>query len=295
MNGRPDNTPLGILLVLLAMSIVPAMDGIAKHLGETYSVFEITWARFFFHFLILCPIVFWRYGRRAFHVPRFGLQVFRGGLLLLATICFFASLQWLPMADTLSLFFISPLIVTGLSPWLLGEQVGVRRWSAVVVGFIGALIIVRPGIGVFEWASLFGLGSGACYAAYIIITRKLSGTAPPLVTLAFTAMLGAVALSVMVPVVWIPPADLATWGLMVALGVIAATGHFLLIVAYERAPAPVLAPYHYSEIIMTTIIGYAVFSDFPDRWTLLGIAVVVGSGIYISLREKPKKPVIETL
>lgn len=291
MTGRPshgggEGTALtGIVLMLLAMSVVPVMDGIAKELSARYSVLEIVWARYFFHLLYLLPVVLYRYGLSSLK-PRYPLlQIIRGGLLLVSTIFFFAAIAVMPIADALALVFISPILVTALSPVLLGEHVGVRRWSAVIVGFLGALIIVRPGLVAIHGGTLLAIGAGVSYALYIIATRKLSGSAPPLVTLAFTAVLGAVVMSVAVPFHWTTPggADLA---LMAGMGVCAAIGHYMIIKAFEYAPASVLAPFGYSEIVMATVVGFVAFGDFPDAWTWAGVAVIILSGIYISLRER---------
>lgn len=286
--AEPANTLTAILLILAAMTLVPMMDGIAKYLSSSYPVTQIVWARYFFHLLALLPIVWWRYGRRALVPRRPVLQVIRGGLLLGSTVLFFAAIAQMPLADALALVFVSPLVVTALSPLLLGETVGMRRWSGVVVGFLGACLIIRPGLEVMQWGSLLALGAGTVYALYIIATRKLSGSAPPLVTLTYTALLGAVVMSVLTPGAWITP-GLKDLALMIGMGLLAAAGHFLLIKAFERAPASLLAPFSYSEIVMATIIGYVVFGDFPDPWTWVGIAVIVASGLYISLRERKVK------
>jgi len=283
-----DNSATGILLMVAAMMVVPFMDAIAKHLSDRYAISQIVWARFFFHFAILAPIVLYTYRGRALRPRQPVLQVVRGGFLLAATVLFFAAIATMPIADALALLFVSPMVVTALSPVLLGEKVGIRRWLAVIVGFFGALIILRPGLGVVQTGSLLALGAGCVFAFYALATRKLSGSAPPLVTLAYTAVLGAGLMSLAVVPDWRPPpaGDLA---LMAAIGAIAAAGHFLLIRAFDYAPASLLAPYSYSEIVMATAISYVWFSDFPDGWTWVGIVVIVGSGIYISWRERQTK------
>jgi len=275
----------GILLIVAAMALVPMMDGLAKLLSDRFSVLEIVWARYFFHLLLLLPAVLWRYGTASMLPPRPFLQVFRGGLLLVSTILFFAAIAVMPIADALALVFISPLLVTALSPALLGEHVGIRRWSAVVIGFMGALMIIRPGFAAVGSGTLLALGAGVSYALYIVATRKLSGSAPPLVTLTYTALLGAVATSAAVPWQWILPTA-ADWAMMAGMGLFAAAGHYLIIKAFECAPASLLAPYGYSEIIMASVVGYVLFGDFPDHWTWIGVAVIVFSGVYISLRER---------
>ena len=283
---RPDdNTLAGILLMVAAMMVVPFIDVLAKSLSDRYGTIQLTWARFFFHFSILAPIVLYRYGAVALKPRQPVLQIVRGGFTLAATILFFAAIAEMPIANALALLFVSPMIVTALSPFLLGEKVGIRRWAAVICGFLGALIILRPGFGVAQAGSYLAIGAGCSFAIYTVLTRKLSGSGPPLVTLAYTAVLGAVLMSIAVIPDWItpPPADLL---MMAGIGVVAAGGHFLLIRAFDHAPASLLAPYSYSEIIMATAVGWVIFNDFPDGWTWTGIAVIVASGIYISWRER---------
>lgn len=275
---------MGITLMLLGVSIVPLMDGLAKHLAGHYPVTQIVWARFFFHFLFMLPVMLLQYRVDVLRVKQPLLQVVRGGFLLGATLCFFWSLKFLSIPDALTLLFVSPLIVTCLSPFLLGEHVGIRRWSAVVVGFIGVCIVLRPGGGAFQLASLAALGAGLCHACYILATRRLSGTAPPPVTLFYTSLLGMVVLSCYVPWHWETP-NTAHFLALVAVGAIAAVGHYLLIKAFDYAEASVLAPFGYGEIVMATVVGYIGFGDFPDIVTWSGIAVIIGSGVYIALRE----------
>lgn len=283
--GSEEQRLAGILCLLAAMAIVPAMDAIAKDLTERYAVLEVVWARYFFHFLLLGPLVLLRHRRAALLPPRFWLQTLRGLFLLAATGLFFAALARMPLADALALIFVSPLFVTAVSPVLLGESVGTRRRIAVGVGFLGALLIVRPGSGVFDWAALLALAAGLIYGCYILVTRMLSGTAPTSVTLTHTALLGALVTSLAVPFVWVTP-SLVDLGFMLAIGLIAAAGHFLVIRAYDFASASFLAPFGYAEIVTATLLGYFVFGDFPEPVTWLGIAVVIASGIYIALRER---------
>lgn len=271
--------------MLLGVSIVPIMDGLAKYLSAFYPVAQIVWARFFFHFLFMLPVVLIHYRAAVRHVRQPLLQVVRGGFLLGATLCFFWSLKYLSITDALTLLFVSPIIVTCLSPLLLGEHVGIRRWSAVVVGFAGVCIVLRPDSEAFHPASLAALGAGFCHACYILSTRRLSGTAPPLVTLFYTSLLGVVVLSFYIPWHWQPP-ETGHFLWMAAIGAIAAAGHYLFIKAFDYAEASLLAPFGYGEIVMATIVGYIGFGDFPDLISWTGISVIIGSGVYIALRER---------
>jgi drug/metabolite transporter (DMT)-like permease len=280
-----DHPVLAIGVVLLAMMIFPFMDGTAKYLSQTYSILQVTWARYVFHFLVLLPLLLWRYPVRALLPERVWPQILRGLFLLGGTLCFFAGLAYLPIVDVLALSFIAPLLVTVASPFVLGERVSARRIGAAAIGFVGALIILRPGLGVFQWASLFGIGTGFMIACYDMLTRRLARIVPSAIALAYTSVIGVVVLSVAVPFAWQAPAlqDLA---LMIFMGASGAFCHWLLIVAYEHAEASLLAPFIYAELITATFVGYYFFGDLPDAYTWTGIAILVASGLYISYRER---------
>lgn len=281
----PGERPLvGIGLMVVGVSLVPLMDGLAKGLSADYHVLQLVWARFTFHLLWLLPFLAF-YARRHRLLPRHpGLQVLRGGLILAATLCYFSAIALMPIADALALLFISPMVTTLLSPLVLRERVGPWRWGAVVVGFIGALIVIRPGAGVFQWASVLALCAGGFHGCYLLATRRLAGSTNPVITLFYTALVGAAGMSLTLPAVWVSPAA-ADWALMALMGAFAAGGHFLIIRAFDRAPAPVVAPVAYAEIIAATVVGYFAFGDFPAPWTWVGIAVIVTSGVVISVRE----------
>lgn len=279
-----DRPLAGIGCMLLGVSVVPLMDGIAKFLSSDFHVLQIVWARFAFHIAWLLPIVLWRFRPRDLMPRHPRLQLLRGGFLLGATLCFFTAIRVMPLADALALLFISPMICTLLSPWVLREHVGPWRWAAVAAGFAGALVVIRPGFGVFQWIALLALAAGALHGGYLVTTRRLSGSTRPMVTLLFTALLGLVAMSFTLPLVWRPPAG-GDWLLMALMGLFAAGGHFLIIRGFDQAPAPIVAPIGYFEIVVATMVGYLAFGDFPDSWTWIGISIIVASGIVIALRE----------
>jgi len=284
--GTIHERPLaGIACVALGVSLVPLMDGVAKYLSGDFHVFQVAWGRFAFHIAWLLPFVLWQLRPRDIFARHPGLQLLRGAFLLGATLCYFSAIAWMPIADALALLFISPMICTALSPLVLGEHVGHWRWAAVVTGFIGALVVIRPGMGVFQPAALLALGAGAFHGGYLLATRRLAGQTNPLVTLLFTAMVGLAVLSIAMPVVWRPPAA-TDWLLMALMGLFAASGHFLIIRGFNQAPASIVAPIGYFEIVVATIVGYLGFGDFPDSWTWAGITIIVASGIVITLRER---------
>ena len=279
-----DRPLAGVACMALGVSLLPLMDGLAKYLSADFHVLQIVWARFAFHVAWLLPILLWRVRPRELLPRHPGQQLFRGALLLAATVCFFAAISIMPIADALALLFVSPMICTMLAPWVLGERVGPWRWAAVATGFAGALVVIRPGLGVFQWASLLALGAGICHGCYLAATRRLAGSTNPMVTLLFTGLVGLLVMSLAQPVIWTPPRA-GEWLLMALLGLLAAGGHFLVIRGFDQAPAPVVAPIGYFEIVVATLVGYIGFGDFPDSWTWLGIAIIVGSGVVITLRE----------
>jgi drug/metabolite transporter (DMT)-like permease len=277
----------GIALMVGAMMVVPFMDALAKLLSSRYPVLQLVWARFFFHFLLVLPIALWRHGGGVLAAPAPALQVGRGLCLMGATICFFAAIRTIPLADAIALIFFDAVIIVILSAVLLHERVPPGRIVASVIGLSGVLLIVQPGFGNFQWASLLALAAAFFFALYFLSTRYLSGNTPPLVMLAWQGVGGFVVMSALVPLVWVSPtpADLAMMG---ALGVIGASGHLLLIRAFEYAEASLLAPFLYTEIIMQVLLGYWLFGDIPNRWAVAGIALIIGVGVYLSLG--PGKP-----
>ena len=280
-----DHPVLAIGLFLLATLFFPLMDGTAKYLAQTYSVTQVTWARYFFHLAVLLPLVLWRFPLKAMLPKPLWPQILRSILLLGGTLTFFAGLDFLPLVEMLALGFISPLLITLLSPFFLGERISVRRIAAASVGFVGALVILRPGTDVFQWASLFGLGTGLIIAFYNILNRKIARAVPSAIAIMYTSVVGVVVVSLAVPFAWKTPTPVDL-GLMIFMGASAAGCHWLLIMAYERCEASLLAPFSYAELITATMFGYIVFGDFPDMYTWIGIAILVGSGLYISFRER---------
>lgn len=277
---------VGIVLILSAMAILPGIDVIAKMLGQQgMPVTQIVWARMFFGAALTLPFALRQAGARALLPQRPVFHTVRAGFLMLATFCFFSSLKFLPIADALAIFFVQPLVLTALSPFLLGEKVGARRWAAVAVGFVGTLIIIRPGLGGINPGSLLALGAGTSLALYFLMTRRIAGSAPALVTTFHTMLIGTVVASGLAATVWVWPDD-GQWLLFVALGLIAALGHYLITRAYDFAEASLLAPLAYTEMITSVALGWWFFGDFPDFWTFVGVAILISCAIYISVRER---------
>ena len=278
-----------IILNLSAWVMLPVMDGFAKYLSSTLPILQITWSRYFFTVVFVLPImlVFFRKNLTWTEQPK--LQLIRGLLLFCANILFFYSISIISLAKALTLAFIAPLIVTLLSPILLGEKVGFRRWAAVIVGFIGSLIVIRPGFVEFNLASSAALGTGVMYGFYLIVTRKLHNSDNPLLTLLLTGSVGAILGSIIMPTVWVQP-TINEWYMMFAIGFFASIGHFFLILSLRYADASKLAPFGYFEIVPNIIIGYFFFNHFPNQWHFLGLFIIISSGIYIFRREMLNMP-----
>ena len=277
-----------IILNLSAWMVLPFMDTIAKYLSSELSFFQITWARYFFTVFWTLPFIFFFFRKNLRWSENPKLQILRGLALFSANICFFYSISVISMAKALTLAFVAPLVTTAISPFFLNEKVGLRRWAAVLVGFIGCLVVIRPGFLEFNLATIAAVVTGCFYGIYVVITRKLHSTDNPLLTLLLTGIVGAIIASFLVPVVWINP-TFTQWSWLALMGIFACLGHILLILSLRYADASKLAPFGYFEIITNIILGYYFFSDFPDKWTFLGLSIIISSGIYIFRREMLKK------
>ena len=273
-----------IIFNLLAWVMLPIMDGFAKYLSAELPVLQITWARYFFTVVFIFPLMLFFFKKYLVWTDKPKLQLIRGLILLTANISFFYSISVISLPKALTLAFVAPLVVTAFSPFFLGESVGYRRWAAVIIGFIGSLVVIRPGFLEINLASLAALGTGIMYGFYLIITRKLSTSDNPLLTLLLTGVVGAIIATIFMPFVWVSP-TVNQWSIMAAIGLFACIGHLFIILSLKYADASKLAPFSYFEIVTNIIIAYYFFSDFPDSWTFLGLFIIVFSGIYISRRE----------
>ena len=272
---------------LLAWALLPFMDAIAKYLSSDMSFLQITWARYFFTVFFTLPIMFFFFKKKLIWTSQPKLQISRGLTLFSANVFFFYSISIISMAKALTLAFVAPLITTALSPFVLGEKVGIRRWSAVLIGFFGSLIVIRPGFIDFNLASIAALGTGFFYGIYLVITRKLHTSDSPLLTLLLTGVVGAIIASFIAPFFWINP-TLNQWLLLALMGIFACLGHLFLILSLKYADASKLAPFGYFEIVTNVALGYHFFGDFPDFWMWFGLLIIVMSGVYVSFRERLK-------
>ncbi len=280
-----QNNPLrGILLMNLAMFLLAGMDGITKTLATDYAVPQILSVRFLIFCLFALAIARPKSLRTAFRSRHPILQIARSLIIVIEVGVFIVAFRYLPLADAHAISGIAPLLVTALAVPFLGEKVGMRRWTAISIGFLGLLIIVRPGIGVFNPAALIPLAGAGLWAIYQILVRKVSEDSAA-TSLLYMAVTGAIVMTALAPFFWRPP-DSTGWLLLLSLGVVGSLGHYILIKAFQAAPASTLQPFHYVVLIWATIVGYLVFGDLPDAWTVLGAAVIAGSGLYAFYRER---------
>jgi drug/metabolite transporter (DMT)-like permease len=249
----------------------------------------VVWARYFFAFALTLLFSNPLKHRGLIRTSRPYLQVGRSTLLLLSTGLNLFALRWLQLDEALSIIFATPLLVALLCVPLLGEQVGWRRWTAIMIGFCGVLVVARPGFGGLHPAALLSLGGTVCYAFYVISTRVLSRSDSSETTQFYTNLVGAVGMTLIVPFVWTPPGSMLVGGLMVLIGALGGGGHYLLIRAHRLAPASTLAPFIYTQMVWTTTLGFLVFGDVPHRWTIIGGLIVISSGLYLLHREAVRK------
>ncbi len=289
---RDRSVEIAVALMVIAILVLPAIDAIAKLLSATVPAGQVAWARFVFQVLLMAPFVAaaWRRTPPA----NIAIQALRGVLIAATTVLIFAAVKYMPIADAIAIFFVEPLIVTLLSAVFLGERIGWRRISAALVGFAGALIVVRPSYDLFGPTAILPLGAALCFAVYIVLTRRLARSQDAVVMQFNSGLSGLVFMSLAllaghafeIPVlepVWPTRWE---WALLALSGVIATAGHFMITLAFRHVEAGVLAPFQYLEIVGATAYGLWLFGDFPDSVTWIGVAVIVSSGLYIFHRER---------
>ncbi|MBI1243662.1 MAG: EamA family transporter [Alphaproteobacteria bacterium] len=286
INATPANrTWIGILLFCGTTLCFAALDTGAKFLTQDYHPLQVVWGRYFFQFVLLLP-VFARQGfHRSFASARPGVQIARGLLISLITFLFFASISQIALVDAQAISFTMPLILTALAFVFLGEKVGPRRWAAVLFGFLGVVLVIRPTGSSLQWAALLCLASAALNAGFHLMTRTLAAADPPNVGIAYAGTIGTIIFTFVVPFVWITPTAQA-WFIFAAIGALGMSGHYWLSKSYIYARAVVLAPYVYLQIVWVAIFGFLLFGTVPSVSTLVGAGIVIASGIYVFHRER---------
>lgn len=271
--------------MLCGMFLFSATDMIAKLLTEHFHPVQIIWFRQSGLFCGVVGMLCFR-GLSVLHSKQPKLQILRGVLVIFSSLLFVFAVQYVALADAVAASFVAPFFLTIAGAVLLKEPVGIRRWSAVAIGFIGAVVIVRPGMGSIHPAAMLVVLAAAFYASRQIIGRLLADTDKTLTTIAYTAIVSSLLVSMPLPFVWQTPTTDTQWLLLLTIAIAGAGGEVLVIKAFEVAEAAVVAPVHYSLIIWGTIYGYFVFHQLPDQWTLIGTAIIVGAGIYTLQRDR---------
>jgi drug/metabolite transporter (DMT)-like permease len=286
--SRADRPFRGIALILASTVFLGTSDATAKYLSATLPSIEIAWIRFLVFTLIMTPAMLPRSRLYALRTKRVSLQLLRGAALLMSSLLFITGLRYLPIAEASATGFVSPLFVTALSILFLGESVGLRRWLATVVGLAGVLIILRPGTSAFHPAAFFPLVSALAWAGTLIMTRMMSGQEHASTIMTYSSIAGLGILSVLVPFVWVVP----TWHDIVfgiLIGVASTAGQWIVVLAFRYADASVLAPFSYTQLVWVGILGFVVFGEIPDVFTVTGAVFIVASGLYIAHRERVRR------
>ena len=276
-----DDLPRAVLYMVFAALLIPLLNASAKYLSASYPILEITWARYAGHFVYMLVAFAPRFGVSLLVASRPLLQLVRSTLLCVSTLIFITALSSVPLTTATAISFTGPFIVTALAPLMLGEKVSATRWLAVAVGFIGAVVILRPGLGNVNPAAFLVFASAFCSALYQIMSRKLAAHDRAETSITYIALAGFVLTSIPLPLVWKTPNSLVDVLLFIGLGVFGGFGHYFIVRAFEIAPAPFVSPFNYLGLIGAAALSVVVFGQFPDAWVWLGAAIIAGSGIFI--------------
>jgi drug/metabolite transporter (DMT)-like permease len=276
----------GIALMCGAVALFACLDTTAKYLNTQMGSLEIAWARYTSAFVLTLIVSNPLTHSGLLRTRSAKLQVVRSVLLVGSTALNFLALRWLQLDEALSILFTFPFIVAIISGPLLGEWIGWRRWSAIGFGFAGVLLITRPGLGGMHPAALITLGATICYGFYAVITRIVSRVDSNQTSLFYSNAIGALVMLPVIPFVWQPPANWVIALMLAMTGVLGSAGHYFLIAGHKLAPASVLSPFIYTQLIWVVILGYLVFDHVPNGWTIAGAAMVIGSGLYLLYRER---------
>lgn len=283
-NLASSNPFIGIILIVTSVALLPVMDSLVKILMRDLDLVQIIWVRAVVQTSIIVPVALHIHGTNALTVFRSPVHYIRAALLLAAMFCFFSAIRIMPIVDAVAIGFNYPLMIAALAPLVLGEQVGRRRWTAIIIGFAGALVMIRPGFREITPAILLALLSGVFFAAHLLLTRKLAGGTPASITLGFTSVFILASVSLFAPFYWQPPTT-EHWIMLIMVGLLVTVCGYLMIRAYDYAQASLLAPFGYTELIFAALVSYLIFAETPDLGVFAGTLIVVASGIYISIRE----------
>ena len=280
-----------------AMILLPTMDAIAKYMAsfEGMSPGQVTFYRFFFQLVCMLPLLATVARRSAFSAKRPWMNLLRGALHGAASLLFFAAVKYMPLADVFAIYFVEPFMLTGLSALFLGDKVGWRRWLAIVIGFVGAMIVIQPSFEIFGLKALLPVACAFLFALYLFMNRAVGEADSPMTMQVMAGVGGTLFMSVTLLAGasagiadFEPSLPASTLGLvlLLILGSISGYAHMLVVRAFRLAPLSLLAPFQYFEIISATVLGYAIFGDFPNLSKWIGIAIIVSSGLFIIWRER---------
>lgn len=272
----------------LAVALIAGQEAMAKYLGQTLPMLQVIGARYFGHLALMIVVLMPRHGLTLFKAKRPLVQTGRSILLLIDTALFFFSLTMIGLAEATAIFFSVPILVVLLSIPLLGERVEWPRLIAVGIGFIGMLVIIRPGSGAIGIGALLTFGAAFCVSLFNIITRKLADEDPVPVTMFYTALAGAVIMMLIVPFIWENPVSWQQWTALIMIGIAGGAAHSCIIASHVFAPASTVAPFMYSQIFWALGLGYLFFGSLPDQFTVLGGVIVIASGLYLLRRQQIK-------
>jgi drug/metabolite transporter (DMT)-like permease len=282
-----DDLLRGVIFMVLGMAVLNAMDAVSKLLTDDFSGIQVAWARYTFHFVPLVLFVGPARVRRMLRTVNLWAQILRSTSLAVSAVFIILAFSQMPLADAIAVSFVAPLMIVALSVHVLGERVGIHRWVAVVIGFVGMLILVWPSGEVFEAGTLFALAAAVFWAIGMIMTRQVRGD-DPWSTLLFTALVGTVLISLVVPFFWHPP-SMTAWAMMLSMGLLGGVAHTLIIFAFRHASASLLAPYNYTLLVWATFYGWVLFEELPNLRTTIGATVIVAAGLYAWYRERLTK------
>lgn len=278
-DARHPNPLGGIAFVVMAVACFAALDTTVKIMGALVPIVMAVWFRYLFQ-AVFTGIVMWPSRRgRMFRTRRPGLQILRGVMLLASSMLAFISLQYLPVGEFTAIVMLTPLVITVAASVYLRDAVSPLRWVLVLLGFLGALVVIRPGGEGFTWATLLPLGLVASNAAFQILTSRLAREDDPATMHFYSGCVGVALATLLLPMAWVTPQSLGIWGGLLLLGVLGSLGHYLLILGYARAPAATLTPYLYLQIAFATLAGWLVFAHVPDAWSFAGLGLIALSGV----------------
>ncbi|MFM8992120.1 MAG: DMT family transporter [Alphaproteobacteria bacterium] len=277
---------VGILLMMAAASLFPVMTGIAKLLSERYASEQVIWARNASHLVFVLALFWPGRGLSLLRAQRPLVQVARSLVLLMSTVCAFVAVKHIALGKAATIQFVTPFIVTLLACAFLGERLVLARVAAVCAGFLGVVVVIRPGVDSFQWWDLLPLAGARFYAAYQVLTRFVAGKDSPETSVVYSALVGTAAMTVFLPFGWTTPVDAFDAIVMASFGILGGVGHYCLARAMRHAEASVISPFNYWQIVGSSLFGFVVFGEVPDRHVWIGAALIVAAGIFMAWQER---------